>query len=989
MSKKQTLVTTILSMTLVFSMLQPVLAASSNETAASVTKMTYGDTSSTATALEHDLSVFSKELAGIPLDGASYNGGVAPIGAQAFAVSADGKSTSLMAAGRYGAGRVTAIGGEVYFNFKDADAPNSHARVARNTLLWLTEDLPMSYEQALKGEGTISILTKSSDFGARADVPIEVTKVNHWSDKGSDGKPLLDPAKYPVAHIDYAYVTKEDVPLLLDYVRQGGRLAVALKGWVLEQFPYVSHDNGKDHAFLSSDYPLQELLNQLGISLMNNQATKWDGTAKFLTNEESARYGLDHVLSEAKAVEAGTKPIEDADIGLSHSTSQDKLAILTSTLVASLGSLTPEAPLYAQVIADSEKLAEVTLPFSAQSKPYSAALLPLLLERILKDPAGTKSPFADEFPGSVPAGSAVSANKTIEVDFEFSKFSSLRQLYTPDNWISTGLYANPGESITIEVPTGTTDLDVQIGAHTDNLSGLSMDKWLRAPVVTKRVTLTPGKNTVTSPYGGLVYLIPTKSTPGKKANITINGGYSAPYYVMGKTNKNDWKKTIRHNSAPWAELQSDRVILTVPSEYIRHLDNPDEVLKLWDEMFGEFDDLVGVSPNQPEPHKSVNLPFRYVGDNQISAGFMHAGYPIMFFSQSSAKDAVTVEGIKTLAGWGWWHETGHEYQQSPWTWGAITEATVNLFSLRAQDYFHNSSRLLLTRSDGTTVYDQAFKYVSKPNEGKNFNSDQIDVWSRLVMFRQLQLAYGWELYSKIFTSVRDIPAAELPKNDSQELDLFVVKASEMSGHNLLEFFDKWGLTYSSEAKNKVLALNLPKPEQELWTLKETSLLTGPETTRNYQHETVKIPFQLHGEVTSMSVNVDQTNVKHAIEGQSIVLDPIELSLAPGEHRVFLTATDKKGQKETATFTLHIRLDLASLDDLIHKGANTKAIKDQATADQLIVLIQKIQAASEGEAKQAAWQSLEDTIEAKTPSRIHKEFAELLLHNIAYLNIPKL
>ncbi|WP_195574409.1 M60 family metallopeptidase [Paenibacillus sp. 1001270B_150601_E10] len=982
MSKKQTLVTTILSMTLVFSMLQPVLAQG-NEAVPSVTEVTYGKEAVPAN-LEHDLSIFAKDLAGIPLDGDSYNGGIAPIGDQAFAVSADGKSTSLMVAGRYGAGRVTAIGGEVFFNFKDADAPSSNARVARNTLLWLTEDLPMSYEKALAGEGTVSILTKSADFGARSDLPIQVKKLANWSDKDTDGKPLLDPEKYPVAHIDYAYVTKEDVPLLLDYVHKGGRLAVALKGWVLEQFPYVSNDNGKDHAFLSSDYPLQELLNKLGISLMNNQATKWDGTAPILTPQESNHYNLNHILVEAKAVEAGTKDIKDTAIGLTNSSSQDKLTILTSTLVASLGSLSPEAPLYAQVIADSEKLAGATLPFNATSKPYSAALLPLLLERILKDPNGAKSPFADAFPGSVPAGTSKVDNKQVNVDFEFSKFSSLRQLYTPDNWISTGLYANPGESITIDVPDGVTDLDVQIGAHTDNLSSLGMDKWLRAPVVTKKVSLTPGENTVTSPYGGLIYLIPTKPTAGKKATISVSGGYHVPYYVLGETSNNEWKKTIRNYDAPWAELQSERVILTVPSEYIRNLDNPDEVLKLWDEMFKEFDDLAGLTPDQAEPHKSVNLPFRYVGDHQISAGFMHAGYPIMFFSKSSAKDAVTVEGIKTLGGWGWWHETGHEYQQSPWTWGAITEATVNLFSLRAQDYFHNSSRLLLTRTDGTTVYDQALKYVNKPNEGKDFNSDQIDVWSRLVMFRQLQLAYGWELYTKIFTSVREIPAAELPKNDSQELDLFVVKASEMSGHNLLEFFDKWGLKYSAAAKSKVTAMNLPKPDQELWTLKETSLVTGPETTRAYQHEIVKIPFQLHGDVTSLTVQVDQSPVKQAIKDQVITLDPTALSLAPGEHRVFLTAADKQGNKETATFTLTIRLDLANLDEVVNKGAAEKQIKDQATANQLLILIQQVQAANTAEAKQAAWKALEDEIHAKTPSRIHKDYSALLLKDIAYL-----
>lgn len=854
--------------------------------------------------LAHDLSVLGKDLNGLPLTADSYNGGVAPISSNAFAVMADKKSTSLMAASRYGKGRVVVVGAENFFNFKEADTPQSAARVARNTLMWLTEDLSISYEKALSGQGRIPILTKSKDFSARSDLPIDVKRVTTWTDKDTDGKPILDPVKYPVAHIDYAYVTKDEARELFEYVKRGGRLTVALKAWVLEQYPDSAV--GSDSASLSSDYPLQVILNRMGLSLMNNMATQWDGTAPVLTPEESANYGLEHLLSTAQAVEAGTLSIEKAAIGFAGSTAEEKQSILSSSLVSSLGPMTPSSPLYKQVLKDSNKLADITLPFDHSSKPYSAALLPLLLERILQDPNGAKSPFADAFPGSVPESAQPVVNQKVDVNFDFSTFSSLRQLYTPKGWVSTGLYADPGKTITVNVPEGVADLDVQIGPHTDNLNSRDMNEWFRAPVVVKRETLKPGINKITSPYGGLVYLIPTKSTPSKTATVTIDGGYQAPYFVLGKTSLSDWKNTIRNYPAPWAELQSERMIMTVPSSFIKNLDNPDEVLEKWDEMFAQFDDIVGLKPETNEPHKSVNLPFRFVGDKQISAGFMHAGYPIMFYNEFSARDAVTVEGITTLAGWGWWHETGHEYQQHPWTWGAITEATVNLFSLRAQDHFNSSSRLLMKRSDGTTVYDKAFAYLSKPDAGKNFNSDQIDVWSRLVMFRQLQMAYGWDFYSELFTDVRDLPEADIPKDEQGEIDLFVTKAAEIAGHNLLEFFDKWGLKYSDAAKRKVEAMNLSKPDKELWALKETSLITGPESTDATVQDTVTIPFELSRDVKNLSVQVNQTKVENVINGNTITLSPSKLGLAKGEHRVYLTATDTSGVTETATFTLNIK-----------------------------------------------------------------------------------
>lgn len=297
MKKTLSVAAAICSLTLAVPAIHPVLADQAVPSKVSAASSTSTDPAFAAD-LTSDLAIFGKDLSGLPLSADSYNSGIAPIGSQAFAVMADSKSTSLVAASRYGKGRVAAIGGEIYFNFKDTDAPRSPARVARNTLMWLTEDLQISYEQALAGQGRIPIITKSADFGARADLPIDVKRVSSWSDKGTDGKALLDPMKYPVAHIDYVYVTKDEVPLLLDYVKKGGRLAVALKGWVMEQYPDSAI--GKDSAFLSSDYPLQHLLNQLGLSLMNNMATKWDGTAPVLTPEESVNYGLEHLLATAQ-----------------------------------------------------------------------------------------------------------------------------------------------------------------------------------------------------------------------------------------------------------------------------------------------------------------------------------------------------------------------------------------------------------------------------------------------------------------------------------------------------------------------------------------------------------------------------------------------------------------------------------------------------------------------------------------------------------------
>ncbi len=831
MNTKMIMISAICSMTLAVSLFSTSIFADPAPASSSVRpEQPLNAKIATASFTERDLDLLSRDMTGLPLDGDSYNGGVAAIGQNAFAVAASPKSTPIMAAARYGQGRVVTVGSESYFNLSEPAQPNGKATIARNILLWATEGLATSYQDALAGKGRIALLTKTEDFKARSDLPVDITRIDSWRAADKSGKPMLDPGKFPVAFIDYKFVSKDEVPALLDYIHKGGRLVVALKGWVLEQFPNVSLDTAQSSASLGTDYPLQQLLNSAGLSLMNNQATTWDGTAPFLNANQAAAYEIGNLISEAKWIEAGTKTIDQVRIGFPDSNAKQKMAILTSTLSSTLGALTPSSPIYDQVQSDSDQFTHVALPVDPQKKPYSASLLPVVMDRIYQNPSGTKSPFADAFPGKVPVEAPVINDKVVEVDFDYSTYAYLRQGTVPKNWISTGLYAEAGKTITVTVPGETPDLDVQIGVHTDNLKGLPIDKWSRAPLVTTRMSLKPGANTITSPYGGLVYLIPAKPQSGKKAAVHLSGAVNAPYYVLGTTDKEEWKNTVRNYSAPWAELQSRRVIITVPSEYVRNLDNPEEFLKLWDVMLDQYDKLAGVAPNKPEPHRSVTLPYRYAGDAQISAGFMHAGYPIMFFNDPSAVDAVTVNGIKTLDGWGWWHETGHEYQQYAWTWGAVGEATVNIYSLFIQDYFGNHSRLLTKKtSDGKTYYDVAFEYLNSSNPNKNFNNgDQNDVWTRLIMFRQLQIAYGWDLYTKLHTAVRDMPQAQLPQNDQERIDLFVAKTSELSGNNLLEFFDTWGLKYSDKAKAKVLGLKLPKPATAIWTLKDSLVPGGSE-----------------------------------------------------------------------------------------------------------------------------------------------------------------
>lgn len=83
--------------------------------------------------------------------------------------------------------------------------------------------------------------------------------------------------------------------------------------------------------------------------------------------------------------------------------------------------------------------------------------------------------------------------------------------------------------------------------------------------------------------------------------------------LPGETSQEEWKRRIQENPGPWGELATDNIILTVPTANLRTLENPEPLLRLWDEV------MQAVARLGAEPFP-LRLPQRIVADVQISVG---------------------------------------------------------------------------------------------------------------------------------------------------------------------------------------------------------------------------------------------------------------------------------------------------------------------------------------------------------------------------------
>jgi hypothetical protein len=401
-------------------------------------------------------------------------------------------------------------------------------------------------------------------------------------------------------------------------------------------------------------------------------------------------------------------------------------------------------------------------------------------------------PAAKFFPGDVPK-EAKRVKKVIEIDTSI-----------PD-WHSTGLYAAPGEVLTIRVPKEAAGkgLAVRIGAHSDTLWHLPT--WRRCPEICRTFLIDKPEVKVANAFGGLVYLVVPRGCRLGKVQVEVDGAVEAPYFVLGRTPIDDWVQRIRYLPAPWAELATSKIVLTVPSDVIRNLDHPEEVMDFWDKVLDACAELAAIPKERKRPE-------RIVADIQISAGYMHSGYPIMTHLDA-AKVMVDVTCLMTNshgAVWGLFHELGHNHQSPDWTFEGTGEVTVNLFTLYVLDKVcripPERTRKELSKDGRAEALRRFFA------SGAKFEVWKSDPFLALIMYVQIQEAFGWDAFRKVFAEYRQLSPNERPKNDDEKRDQWLIRLSRTVGRNLAHFFDTWGIPVSEQAKQAVADLPEWMPE---------------------------------------------------------------------------------------------------------------------------------------------------------------------------------
>lgn len=680
-------------------------------------------------------------------------------GRNAFPVIVDSNDRIIAAAAFLGAGRVFTLAHEGLLNRDEAAAP-ALVQLVRNAVAWAGAGsertgviaLDRSYDRAaamLEAEG-YTVVVGAAD--ALEGVDVFVTT-------------------------NYQEFSEANLANIHAFVEGGGGLVSGGHAWWWGQ----SRDDE------ATNFPGNKLLRPTGILVTGDTADSgaYDLAAHPASDLMQATCALDAMAASA----AGQVSL-----------SSDEAALAASSAGRAVSWVPTDSPIFSAAQGFSDEQGPVVPteadPVVPASEPVRALAARVQMREALDLPAEqvVAHPAGNDFPGPV-AQDAARISKTFTIDGNDSGYP-LNFVYSGAGaslWRSTGLYAAPGELITVTIPARVAGdgLGVQIGAHTDELFGL--DSWPRMPSIVRSEPLEEAVTVIANGFGGPIYItVPRTATLGE-VTVTIDGAVEMAHHVRGRDTLADWQ-AMQQLGAPWAEIETDGWVGTIPASVALEVADPAVPQDFWARAMTAAGTLSGFD-------RASFRKERIVADREISAGYLHSGYPVMGHLDAAPQVAL-VRGSAADGMWGPFHEFGHNHQWNDWILPGTTETTCNLWSVYLSEEVAGTPRAsahpaITTASRATTV----------TNWRRSPDFANWSVWTALETYLQLQERFGWDLFTTVFTRYRNMTAAERPAdNDNARIQTWVIESSRAAGYNLINFYEAWDFPIDTATRTAVAGL---------------------------------------------------------------------------------------------------------------------------------------------------------------------------------------
>lgn len=417
-------------------------------------------------------------------------------------------------------------------------------------------------------------------------------------------------------------------------------------------------------------------------------------------------------------------------------------------------------------------------------------------------------------------------------------------------YIFTGLYTAAGDVFYVTTESKTTSLscenslrslELQVNIHSDHLSihydchvfgeDIKNNFLLRPPSMHIIRPLHTGRNTIRSPYGGIIVLKIPPAPPECQFLTRFNNVFHAPHFKISEATDH-WTADVK-TAPPWSVLEGNKLTTVIPTQLATSLKNingtvyfldeiADQILSLWGY---ETDSLSLSKSDEPGSQgdilvediqlESVSSAAAHAGDNENQAIMVRHDYKLLslldlIVSDPSVLNRLTIHGRFLLSIIP--HEIGHHLNQVEILTTLHDQVIAELTAVYIVEKLTGQQLTSLDCSYGT-----AREYLNNGLKYSDFPMTKDDDYrTASIFFRQIMDAFpekGWRIFTDMAKHYRAMPkevAESLIKDDNGfRTDYFFELLCNLTHHNLIDHFIFWNVPVSESAKTKVSHMPLP------------------------------------------------------------------------------------------------------------------------------------------------------------------------------------
>lgn len=389
----------------------------------------------------------------------------------------------------------------------------------------------------------------------------------------------------------------------------------------------------------------------------------------------------------------------------------------------------------------------------------------------------------------------------------------------------TGCYLAPGSIAEVTVPRAMVGkgYSIRVGAHSWDLRKKS--RIVRLDRVSLVYPINATRTAVANPLGGGIYIeVPYRADAGI-VKVRIANAVRAPFFSarsFEKTTLEQWRKTERHHPGPWADFESDKFMMQVPTTWIYNYDDPVTLMQDWDKAMDAVSELFGLPLVRPKTVLYLQVDVIFRGNAN------YPGYPQSNFRYNPLKaenghsNHWLLKGPQS-AGEIIFHELGHAHLFTKF--GGEVEAVVNLpyvavlnrgFGVDLDTAFGRSFSkpyVSLDQAAITWMVTENFRQ-GRPMDISNSPANEVRYQHRgYGKYVEIVRLFGWKALGDFWHSVNldYLKGIEYPCN-TDPADSRILRMSRTAGADLRPLIHFWGVhPENNDALEKAMAAEGLKP----------------------------------------------------------------------------------------------------------------------------------------------------------------------------------